>query len=563
MIGRKQVVRKVESIVLDGTIVDLPPSWCFTIRCQHHGEIRFDFTPWIRCSRDDLVMQIRDAVWSLRHELVGITLQGIFQQIATYFWPFLDDLEKSGRIVNQLIQIDERVVRDFLAWLERRIAAGGRRSGQPLSLSAKKNAYTALKSVLTNRMKRTPDAVSSELKFPKSPFPNINRLIPKRLSYSQAEQNRILAACNQDLKRIHSHISEESLSPAQVLAVHLIILALATGKNFQGLLELRRDSLKPHPLKDREVLITEKRRGGSTHVTSYRAQDVKQQSEQGQILTIPTTVGNYFRWLADFTNALRDEARTEDRDLVFLWLVPHTGRHPRSTRQGRVNRFTQVDARNAIADFIVRHGLVDDRGERLLFSVARCRPTFGTNLYARTRDIRKVQLAMGHASAETTARHYVALPAVAERDHVFVGQAMVGAITSAGEKAVAALAADGKIPLQNVRELLRGGYNTVVARCKNPFREGGDVCGKYMVCFRCPQMVVFEDDLWKMFSFYNKLLAERNKIAPHHWVKTYGWVIKTIDNDIATQFPADLVEAARNKARMTPHPAWVITGITI
>ncbi|VFT26921.1 Uncharacterised protein [Pseudomonas aeruginosa] len=82
-----------------------------------------------------------------------------------------------------------------------------------------------------------------------------------------------------------------------------------------------------------------------------------------------------------------------------------------------------------------------------------------------------------------------------------------------------ALAADGRIPLQNVHELLSGGYNTVVARCKNPFREGGEVCGKYMVCFRCPQMVVFEDDLWKMFSFYNKLLAERNKIAPHHWVQ--------------------------------------------
>ena len=114
-----------------------------------------------------------------------------------------------------------------------------------------------------------------------------------------------------------------------------------------------------------------------------------------------------------------------------------------------------------------------------------------------------------------------------------------------------------------MHELLSGGYNTVVARCKNPFREGGEVCGKYMVCFRCPQMVVFEDDLWKMFSFYNKLLAERNKIAPHHWVKTYGWVIKTIDNDIATQFPADLVEAAKSKARLTPHPAWAVSGAAL
>ncbi|MGG6930989.1 UNVERIFIED_CONTAM: hypothetical protein P3D59_31530, partial [Pseudomonas aeruginosa] len=72
-------------------------------------------------------------------------------------------------------QIDEKVVRDFLAWLERRIAGGGRRTGQPLSLSAKKNAYSALKTVLTNRMKKTPESVSTQLRFPKSPFPNINR----------------------------------------------------------------------------------------------------------------------------------------------------------------------------------------------------------------------------------------------------------------------------------------------------------------------------------------------------------------------------------------------------
>lgn len=563
MIGRKRVVRKVESITLAGTVVDLPPTWCFTIRCQHHGEIRFDFAPWRRRGRDDLVKHMRDAVWSLRHELVGITLQGIFQSLAIYFLPFLDDLEESGCVVGHLSQIDEKVVRDFLAWLERRIASGGRRAGQQLSLSAKKNAYSALKTVLINRMKKTPASVNTQLRLPKSPFPNINRLVPKRASYSKGEQNRIVAACNQDLKRIHDQRGGDALLPAQVLVVHLIVLALATGRNFQGLLELRRDSLKPHPLKDREVLITEKRRGGSTQVASYRAQGADQGTEQEQILTIPTTVGNHFRWLANFTRSLSENARAEDRELVFLWQVPHTGRHPRSTRQGRINRFTQVDARNAIADFVARHELVDDRGGRLLFSVARCRPTFGTNLYARTRDIRKVQLALGHASAETTARHYVSLPAVAERDHVFVGQAMVGWITSADETKATALAADGRIPLQNVHKLLSGGYNTVVARCKNPFREGGEVCGKYMVCFRCPQMVVFEDDLWKMFSFYNKLLAERNKIAPHHWVKTYGWVIKAIDNDIALQFPADLVEAAKIKARLTPHPVWAISGAAL
>lgn len=172
-------------------------------------------------------------------------------------------------------------------------------------------------------------------------------------------------------------------------------------------------------------------------------------------------------------------------------------------------------------------------------------------------------MALGHGSAETTARHYVSLPIEAERDHVFVGQAMVGWVTSADEAKANALAADGKMPLENVRELLRGGYNTVVARCRNPFRDDGEICGKYMACFKCPQMVVFEDDLWRLYSFYYRLLSERNKIAPHHWVKTYGWVIKTIDQEIALQFDAQLVENAKRQAQSIPHPAWASWGAQV
>jgi len=555
LIGRKHVVRKVDSIAPGGQVIDLPPSWCFTIKCEHHGEIGFDFDQLRRNGREDLAMHARDAVWSLRYELVGITLRGIYQQLVAYFWPFLDDLELHGEHLTHLHQVDEKLLRAYLAWLERRTAGMGPRAGQPLSLSAKKNAYATVKTVLTNRLKRVPQGVSPELKFPKSPFPKINHLVPKREPYRKGEQDRIVTACNQDLRLIHEQ-EGGALSAAQVLAVHLIVLAMATGRNFQGLLELQRDSLKPHPLKDREILITEKRRSGFPQISSYRVSAPERLTNQEQVLPIPTTVGDHFRWLADHTRYLAEEAVPQDRNFVFLWRVPYTGRHPNSTRQGKINRFTQTDARNAIDDFITRHGLVDDQGVRLLISIARCRPTFGSNLYARTHDIRKVQQALGHASAETTARHYVTLPAESERNHVFVGQAMAGWVTGSSEGKAQVLAADGKIPLANVRELLQGGYNTVVARCKNPFREGGEVCGKYMICFRCPQMVVFEDDLWRMLSFYYKLLAERHKIAPHHWIKTYGWVVKTIDNDITPQFPSDLVEKAKRQAKETPHPAW-------
>lgn len=562
MIGRKRVNRKVESIKPSGEVIDLPPDWRFAINCKHHGEVRFDFELLCRNGREGLAKDFRDAVWSLRHELVGQTLRGVHQQITAYFWPFLDDMEDGGNPVTQLHQINGKTLKDYLAWLETRIASTGKRKGLSLSLSAKKNAYATLKVVLRNRLKTVPDRVSPELKFPKSPFPNINRLVPKRQPYSKEEQGRIIAACNEDLKSIHEN-GITRLSPAQVLAVHLIVLALATGRNFQGLLELRRDSLKPHPLKDREILITEKRRSGFPQISSYRTSAPERIVDQQQILTIPTTVGDHFRWLAEYTHPLVADADKADKDFVFLWHVPYTGRHPKSTRQDRVQRFSQDDARNAVDDFRQRHCLLDDRGEPLRVSIARCRPTFGTNLYARTRDIRKVQMALGHGSAETTARHYVSLPIEAERDHVFVGQAMVGWVTSADEAKANALAADGKMPLENVRELLRGGYNTVVARCRNPFRDDGEICGKYMACFKCPQMVVFEDDLWRLYSFYYRLLSERNKIAPHHWVKTYGWVIKTIDQEIALQFDAQLVENAKRQAQSIPHPAWASWGAQV
>ena len=118
------------------------------------------------------------------------------------------------------------------------------------------------------------------------------------------------------------------------------------------------------------------------------------------------------------------------------------------------------------------------------------------------------------------------------------------------------LAADGKLPLQDVKDLLSGGYNAGIARCKNPFRENESVCKKFFACFKCPSMCVFEDDLWRLFSFYYRLLAERAKINPIHWLKTYSPILRRIDAEIASQFPADKVEAARLKAQQTPHPAW-------
>ena len=110
--------------------------------------------------------------------------------------------------------------------------------------------------------------------------------------------------------------------------------------------------------------------------------------------------------------------------------------------------------------------------------------------------------------------------------------------------------------MQDIQDLLSGGYNTGIARCRNPFRENESVCRKFFACFTCPSMIVFEDDLWRLFSFYYRLLSKQAKITLPQWLKTYGPIIHRIDTDIASQFPVDKVEAARLRARQDPHPTW-------
>lgn len=545
-IRRQKLDRKAALALDDGRVVDIPPGWAFTIDSSHHGKIQFDFNSYREHGRDNLASHIRDAFWSLRRETEGVTLKGYEKQGIRPFWRFLDELLRNGEAITRLEQIDRRLLDRYLAWIELQVIPKGKLAGQRWTIATRKQAYGTFKSLLVNRQKRFPAAINSALTFPRNPFPNCDQLTSKREPYSASEQKRILDALHMDLRSIYDN-EDRTLTEMQVLAVHLLVIGLATGRNLQPLLELRRDSIQCHPLHDRELLVTYKRRGWATHASSYRKGDPQQTRT---LKSIPSSVGEHVRFLCEFTEPLVADAGPEDKDLVFLV------RMRKHARNGQVVRLDAKNAGNAVAAFAVRHVLIDDKGQPLILNIARTRPTFGTELYRRCRDIRRVQQALGHAKGSTTARHYVDTPLEAERDHAIVLDGMVSQFARMEIEGKVLVAADGKIPLQDVEGLLSGGYNTGIARCKNPFRENESVCQKFFHCFKCPSMCVFEDDLWRLFSFYYRLLAERTKINPAHWLKTYGPIIRRIDADIASQFPEDKVAAARLKALQTPHPTW-------
>lgn len=547
-IKRQKLDRKVDLTIKGGKVIDLPPGWFFTIQCEHHGKIKLDFNRYREHGREDLAMHIRDALWTLRHEVVGLTLREYEKQGVRQFWNFLGNLQDNGVRITRLNQIDSKIIKQYLSWLPMQLVTFGKNKGKPLSLETRKAAYGQIRTLLINRQKRVAESVNPDLHLPTNAFPSDVKSREKRAPYSHGEQQRITAALNDDLKSIHEDENEKQLTEAQVLAVHLLVLAMMTGKNLQCLLELTRDSLQQHPIEDREILITYKRRGYGSHVTSYRKADTDK-SKEG-ISTIPRGVAEHFRFLCEFTKPLMGKAAPDDRNLVMLWRIP------RYERIGQVVRWDAKNAYSAVIAFAKRHALLDDAGKPLKLNIARMRPTMATELYRRTRDIRYVQKALGHVNVTTTARHYTDAPLEAERDHSIILDGMVSQFTKMEIDGQVLLAADGQIPLQEVRDILSGGYNTGIARCRNPFRENESVCQKFFRCFKCPSMCVFEDDLWRLFSFYYRVLFERCKINPEHWLKTYAPIIRKIDVEIASQFPPEKVEAARLKARETPHPTW-------
>ena len=545
-IRRQKLDRKINLTSRDGELVDMPPGWAFTIICPHRGEIHLNFNRYRERGRDELAGHMRDCIWKLRHEVTGKTLLS-YEYGLRPFWRFLDDISLEQKPITRLKDIDHQVLERYLVWLGTQISTKGKNKGNIYSLSAQRTLYFHIKILLSHCQRYEPSATSKELSFPVNPFPNSNRLVPSREPYSSTEQKQIIAALNVDLKRIHCN-DVDPLSDSQVTAVYLLILGLATGRNLESLLDLRRDSLQAHPLADRDFLVTKKRRGHSTLATSMSKSSGSR--DQKSIETIPSNISEHFKFFCARSSSLVADATSDIKDNLFLWRIT------RDDRKGLIVRLQDSPAGRFIRTFAARHNLTDDSGTPLRLNISRLRPTMATELYRRTHDVRCVQRALGHASVETTIRHYISQPIEAERDHAIVIAGMVGEFTRSEINGKVLIAADGTAPIQNIRNLLAGGYNTAIARCQNPFRVDESVCKKFFTCFRCPNMCVFEDDLWRLLSFYNRLLAERQKISPSHWVKTYGPIIRRIDIDILPHFPITAVNAARLKAKDTPHPTW-------
>jgi hypothetical protein len=81
---------------------------------------------------------------------------------------------------------------------------------------------------------------------------------------------------------------------------------------------------------------------------------------------------------------------------------------------------------------------------------------------------------------------------------------------------------------------------------------------------RCKHYAVTAEDLYKLFSFYFRVLAERSRMDKRRWARELAHIPRLIDDYIIAEglrrgtFKPAAVEAAKQHARTQPHPFWSV-----
>jgi len=226
-----------------------------------------------------------------------------------------------------------------------------------------------------------------------------------------------------------------------------------------------------------------------------------------------------------------------------------------------------------IKRLVERHSLTEN-GKTLHLNISRLRKTFAQRIWQLTGgDLIATAENLGNTPA-VAAESYVAVTPEMEANFRRLGKLMhadwggkLDDIISMEE-----LAKEIGIPVDSLRDIAIGNNNTGVGRCTNP-KSGanapgdGSLCTRWLECFNCPNQLVMESDLYRLFSFYFLLLKERNFISRDKWEKLYAPIIKIIDENIIAPnlrtklnpkgcFEPYRVNKYRVEAELNPHRMW-------
>lgn len=374
--------------------------------------------------------------------------------------------------------------------------------------------------------------------FPRNPFPNSNRKVKGERPLPKPQRQAFANAVKQALMPIWR---EDVSLTSELLAYALLTVALHTGRNTTPLLELRRDCLRAHPKDNSTFLILWKRRGHNTSKVILRGKSTNERLLEATP-TVKTNVERLIRHVIARTEPLRAEA-TDDLQ-AHVWLYRSCGNKGR----GAVTALTDSVLHYGIQKLVTDYRLTDSDGQPLRLNISRLRKTFANRIFELVDgDLTTTAIALGN-TPQVAGRNYLLPDEDTKRNWRFMGEVMV-------EELLAHTIGTTykKTPMGGCRDPLNGQYA--------PKREGA-VCFNFLNCLRCRHYAVTANDLYKLFSFYFRVFAERMRMDKRRWTREYAHIPRLIDDYIVAEglrrgvFKLATVETERERARIDPHPFW-------
>lgn len=494
----------------------------------------FDFAPWYGVGIDPIVLACQQQIERFLDKRDGdIEVTTIVAYCAEGLRHFFNYLAANSAVMGRpltLVDISRDSVDGYLQYLR----DGG------WSAATQHLRYSVVKSVLLALSRREMFALvdsGDDATFPSNPMSGSGRHGKGETPLPRAQRQAFAGAVKTAVMPL---LTSDAEPTSTLLAYALLIVALHTGRNTTPLLEMPVDCLRDHPKQSATFLVLHKRRGHTTYKVALRSAHAPDRIAESTS-TLQPTVTQLIRRVIELTASLRQDAPAELRERLWIY------RSRRFDHNGGVTSLSFAVLSQAICKLVADHQLKDTDGQPLRINVGRLRKTFVNRIHEILEGDLVATAAAAGNQPDITGRYYLRPGEDAQRNWRFMGQCLVDELGSG------TLGATERTPVGRCSDTKAGEFAP---------KRGGTLCQSFLNCLRCRNYVVTGDDLWRLFSFYWRVLREQPRTDPHRWRQQLAHIPRLIERDVVAAgltskaFTPAQVDAARERARRDPHPFW-------
>lgn len=493
----------------------------------------FDFREWYGVGFDPITYacqkQIERFLVDQEADVEKATIVGYCRQGLRYFLRFLKFYLETSPGNLELKDVNRDLVNKYIVYL----------NNCSRSKASQKTTYSYTKSVLIALGRRSILKIidrGGNATFPDNPFPESSRTVGGETPLTKKERTDFANALK---KGIQPMFLEDAVLDSELCTYAYLLVALLTGRNKTPILEMDIDCLQPHPKYGLEFLRLIKRRGYTSQKVALRVAE-NRETEVDETAVSHAPLSRVIRRVIELTSEFRIDVPDALRSRLWLY---RSHKHNPSIK---ILKNNVIDLN--IKKLLNHYSIKSETGDDLRINIGRLRKTFVNRVFELSNgDIATTAVAAGN-SPEVAAEYYLRPTLDQKRNWVFMGKALVDELKEN------TIGATDRTPVGKCSDPQYGEYA--------PKRDG-KICQSFLNCLRCRNYVVTGDDLWRLFSFYYRVIGERARMDKGRWSKSYAHIPRMIQRDVIEEglrrniFKPDQVKNAKERARIDPHPFWV------